>query len=197
MAADSNAADASRTHAPPLLEPVVHSVSPRLPVPEVAEILRSLPGRRYALLDAARGPRVLRCLQTDERSQTLYEGAPAEDLADVAPYLVELDERSLVLDHWIANGWGDSWGMLLTADVMFQDLRRHLRHFLRVQLEGGSIVFFRFYDPRVMRIFLPTCDAQQLGELFGPVRAFLMEGEERGQALVFGRRREWERGVES
>jgi len=38
-------------------------------------------------------------------------------------------------------------------------------------------LFFRFYDPRVMRGYLPTCSPKQLAEFFGPVDFYIAEGE--------------------
>ena len=46
-------------------------------------------------------------------------------------------------------------------------------------------MYFRFYDPRVLRIFLPTCDAAQLKEFFGPVAHFICEDEDPAFGLVF------------
>ena len=38
--------------------------------------------------------------------------------------------------------------------------------------------YFRFYDPGVLRVFLPTATPKQRSELFNDVTAFFMEGEE-------------------
>jgi hypothetical protein len=39
-------------------------------------------------------------------------------------------------------------------------MARRRRRFLRVKDEDGLV--FRFYDPRVMRVYLPTCAAGEL-----------------------------------
>lgn len=58
-----------------------------------------------------------------------------------------------------------------------------------VQLENdGRKVYFRYYDPNILRIFLPTCDPEQSAVFFGPVRAFTAEDPEQGQTLLFTRR---------
>lgn len=44
-------------------------------------------------------------------------------------------------------------------------------------------MIFRFYDPRVMRKFLPTCDAEQLKVFFGNVDTYFVEAEE-GEILL-------------
>jgi len=66
-------------------------------------------------------------------------------------------------------------------------LRDHFRDFHKVELPDQRIVIFRYYDPRVLRIFLPVCNQSELRQFFGPVQTFLVEGEsaETGQRFVF------------
>jgi hypothetical protein len=42
---------------------------------------------------------------------------------------------------------------------------------------------FRFYDPRVITKFLPTCNAEELQTFFGKVDTFFAETED-GEKLV-------------
>ena len=90
--------------------------------------------------------------------------------------LVELGEPGEdELARWIASsGWERDWAVFIVTGQTFRGLRRHLRKLEMVQLEGGSKVLFRHYDPRVLRAFLPTCDAKQLEVMFGPVLSFLL-----------------------
>lgn len=141
-------------------------------------------GPLFAILDAAREPEVLDGIEgCDAEHASLYEGEPAEDLAEVAPYLVRLPAGSAFLSAIVSKGWGRSWGIFLTCDRPFEDVRRHLRHFLKAEFEGQGVVLFRFYDPRVLRVFLPTCTPAQAKEVFGPVSSFLAEGR-RGETLL-------------
>src|SRR5215831_5589603 len=137
---------------------------------DLREILSPQPGEHlYALLDAARDDRVLELLrESKERYQSLYEGQQGEDLANFAPYLVELPQGSPLLDSLINEGWGKSWGVYLTSAKSFEEVRRHFRRFLLVRAEDGRELYFRFYDPRVLQVFLLTCDTQQLKEFCGP-----------------------------
>ena len=48
-----------------------------------------------------------------------------------------------------------------------------------------SEMYFRFYDPRVLSVFLPTCSPPQVRQLFGPVSAFFVESEDRDVVLRF------------
>lgn len=133
----------------------------------------------FAVLDAARDRRVLKFLQsTDQEYESLYEGPDGEALAEVAPYLLNLPRDSEWLGRLVQEGWGNSWGIFLTSRLSFNETRRHLRKFLKVQEEAtGRQLYFRFYDPRVLRSFLPTCTPEQRAEFHGPLRSFLLEGE--------------------
>ena len=54
-------------------------------------------------------------------------------------------------------------------------MRRHLGRFIQVEDPGGRSFFFRFYDPSVLPVILPTCTQEELSFLFGPVESFLLE----------------------
>lgn len=132
----------------------------------------------FAILDAARDIRILALLLHHKAEcESLYEGVEGAQLAQVAPYLVKLAPDSSLLEPLVKEGWGKSWGVYLTCASDFHEIRRHLRHFLQVKLPDGEQVYFRFYDPRVMRIFLPTCVAAEATQFFGPIKRYVMEGE--------------------
>ena len=59
--------------------------------------------------------------------------------------------------------------MYLASPEPLEGLRRHFRDLLMMKLPDQKQVYFRFYDPRVLRLFLPTCTAQEIGLIFGPV----------------------------
>jgi len=133
----------------------------------------------YAVLDAARDIKILALLfKSNEEYQSLYEGPQGAKLAQVAPYLVRLKKDSLLLEKLVRDGWGESWGVYLTCASEFNEVRRHLRHFLEVMLPEGEQVYFRFYDPRVLRVYLPTCNFEEINYFFGPIKNYLMEDEE-------------------
>lgn len=154
----------------------------------VLELLRSQKEPLFAILDAARDPLILaRLLNCQEKYQSLYEGPEADKLMAVAPYLVALPADSVFLSQLVHEGWGMSWGVYLTCEKPFEEVRKHLRHFLTVELEGEKKkVLFRFYDPRVLRVFLPTCTLGELAEFFGPVQGFVVEHAAPKTALCYG-----------
>ena len=165
--------------------------------PEVMErkerALAALRGEKkplFALLDAARDKRVLEVLRGSvEEYQSLYDGVDGEAMAEVAPYLVGLPRDGKLLERLVREGWGESWGVFLTNRGAFKEVRRHFRRILMVDVEEAGArpqrVYFRFYDPRVLRDFLPVCSVQQGPEMFGRCGCFVLEGE-RGEVLRFG-----------
>ena len=142
--------------------------------------------RVFMLLDAARDPVIharLTALGKDVQARSMYQGDLGEHLAHVSPYLLAIageDDPAL----WFATaGLGKSWGVFVTARQSFGDLRRHLRKFNLVRDEAGTPLVFRYYDPRVLRIFLPTCTSEELRRFFGPVESFAAETAD-GQGLA-------------
>jgi len=167
------------------VETLEHEIIEPTPHDRVLEILRSQKEPLYAILDAARDPIVhLRIHECPEQKQSLYEGPEAARLAFVAPYLISLPKRSPFLEQLVREGWGNSWGVYLTSDKSFEEVRKHLRHFLLVQLEGGKHVYFRFYDPRVLGVFLPTCTVEESTRFWGPIKQYLFEGEDLSLLVV-------------
>ena len=63
-------------------------------------------------------------------------------------------------------------------------MRKH-RRFLLVKAEDGEELYFRSYDPRVLRVFVPTCTPEEARTFFGPIRAFLVEANEPETLLTF------------
>ena len=140
----------------------------------------------FLLYDAAKAEvNLYKVLEFNTTSRSLYKGRSEEDLADVAPYLFTFPKRSEFESWYIENGWGNAWGVLVQANEEFEILYKHFRKFLLVKTEDEQELYFRFYDPRVLRIFLPTCDISQLKEFFGPVDYYICEDEDPAFGLLF------------
>ena len=91
----------------------------------------------------------------------------------------------------LEKGWGNHWGIFVVAQgADVRALRQHFRHFTMVRDPDGKNLYFRFYDPRVLRTFLPTCTPDELWEFFGPVTAFAVEGEDPGWLIRFSLRQD-------
>ncbi len=140
----------------------------------------------YALVDAARSESIYpKLMAAKVASVCLHRGKKAEELAWVAPYLVQL-EREDPLTRWLLeSGWGKSRCIFILSSASLQELKRHFRTFLKVYDEDGKAYFFRFYDPRVMRVYLPTCNKKELETFYGPVSSYCLEGQDQNQLVEY------------
>jgi hypothetical protein len=127
-------------------------------------------------------------LEGGAQYESLFEGSSKAELTLFAPYLVSLPPQSKLLEKLVSKGWGKSWGIYLTCNLPFCEVRRHFRHFLMVNTPDGEQMYFRFYDPRVLRLFLPACSEQEIGYFFGPVSRFVTEDKKPETLLEFVRR---------
>lgn len=137
----------------------------------------------WAVLDGARDARIHAALR-DSRLEfrCLYSGKLHPALEAAAPQLVELLPGHRFTERLVDEGFGRAWGVFLRIEDP-ANLRHHLRKFLKVRDEEGRRLLFRWYDPRVLRVYLPTCTADELRQVFGPIDAWLAE-DEAGDGLV-------------
>ncbi|MEM7684363.1 MAG: DUF4123 domain-containing protein [Pseudomonadota bacterium] len=97
---------------------------------------------------------------------SLFEGKAAKELADTAPYLIDvsLPGQEEEADHAIpvfhrdffGQHWGRSTGVFLRSPAPMELVRKHLRRFTRIVLPNGNWAYFRFFDPRVATSYFPA-----------------------------------------
>ena len=160
---------------------------PKITGEKLRQAIPLQPGERlYGVVDGAQDLELAyeaKCLFGQEIT-SLFAGDMAAAAADVAPYLVPIDPASGYLENW-AQRWGKNAGILLTTTAEPARLHAHLREIFVVQDEQGQPFFFRYYDPRVLRAYLPTCNAHELAAFFDQVSAYLTENEESSALLSF------------
>lgn len=141
---------------------------------------------QYVVVDASRGPRVLEVIrESAETYRSLYEGPKGDALAEVAPHLVQLSPGSRLLTRLVQEGWGHRWGVYLSHPGSFKEARDHLRRFLRVENdETRRPMYFRFYDPAVLRTFLAACAPLERADFFREISGFWAEGND-AEVLAF------------
>ena len=140
----------------------------------------------WMILDGARTVDVFRfLLDCHLEYACLYSGPLTPDLEMAAPYLVQLDHGYRDTHRLIRQAWGNGWGVFLRSDTSLKKLRRHLREFLVVRDTKGTRMVFRYYDPRVLRVYLPTCEVGELRTVFGPIDCFWTEGQSPEKMLEF------------
>ena len=128
----------------------------------------------YMVLDGARDRRIYSDLMNSHLIYScLYSGDLAYEIEVAAPHLVQLEYEDKSTRSLIQRAWGNSWGIYLKSDARMERLRRHLRTFLTVKSWRGEKLLFRYYDPRIWRVYLPTCTTSELQTVFGPGQALL------------------------
>jgi hypothetical protein len=139
----------------------------------------------YLILDAARSKETFEFVQFFWKdAMSLYQGNAASEMAEFAPYILPLDGSERIL-KFLKCGWGRSWGIMFQALDTIDEVRKHFRRFVVVQMPNGSNAFFRFYDPRVLRDFLPACSAEEKRDFFGPVMYFAVESASDSECILF------------
>ncbi len=143
---------------------------------------------RYAVIDAAATSRddciYNRLSHPDIRKQILFTGEHAVSADHIAPYLIQLDDQADLVNWLMEIGWGNGWGIFLTSREKPEIVLAHARRFFQVRAENGRDIFFRYYDPVILRDFLPLLDTRESLSFFGPVASFIVE-DENGHPLVF------------
>jgi hypothetical protein len=129
------------------------------------------------------GDSILKAMELNKNHDSLYRGRSEEKLYRVAPYVFTCEGQEEFVKWLLESGWGMSWMILFESERMMSDVHRHFRKFLVVKTEEGKELYFRFYDPRVLKIFLPTCDNTQILEFFGPIRNFFVEGDTKDEVI--------------
>lgn len=133
----------------------------------------------FAILDGARDTTIARALSASAvEYESLFSGDLSPSLRAASPFLVKLTPNDPFTERLIDEGWGHAWGVYLAAPSSLSSLRRHLRTFLRVRADSGRKLYFRYYDPRVLRSVLPTCTSEQLRQIFGPITRFDLEASD-------------------
>jgi hypothetical protein len=142
----------------------------------------------YAVLDGASVPELPQLLWEHEPENIcLYRGELEPDMAAVAPYLVKLEYDYPFTKLICEKGWGNHWGIfaITPAEVNIRDMRKHFRRFLMVYSPENKLIYFRYYDPRVLRVYLPTCNAEETKIVFGPISCYITEDEDSSFLLRF------------
>ena len=149
---------------------------------------KDLPGytKVFAIADGAQDKRIYGAVDASRQDRCcLYsvdhrwggQDLPWQ-LLMTGPYLVELDPEEEFTHYLLRNGWDRHWGIFFRSDSGMQRVRRHFRDLLVARDERGKRLMFRYYDPRVLRAYLPTCLPAELRMVFGPVDAYLVPGED-------------------
>jgi Domain of unknown function (DUF4123) len=98
----------------------------------------------------------------------LLRGALPDAAAKAAPYVAELAEASPFTD-WLlgeAPAVHPGWGVLLVSHHALLPVREFCRSLAEVILPEGARRRWRWWDPELLAVVLPSCSASQLDEVF-------------------------------
>ncbi len=149
----------------------------------------------YAILDGSRNKKIYPLLKNSKQKfSCLYEGDLNYELTLAAPYIVRLDKDSEFTRELLIQAWGNSWGIFAVtyAPATLISVRRNCRKSAYVLDENKRKLLFRYYDPRVLRTYLPGCSNDESAKFFGPVSEFLVESKNKKKLHRF---RQTENGV--
>jgi hypothetical protein len=142
----------------------------------------------YAVIDGSAVPQLrTRIARSGCLSACLNRGELAPEVAAASPWLVQLDRDTPLTGWFLREGWGQGWGILALSPADIATMRRHFRSVLVVTLPDGRLVQFRWYDPRVLRAYLPTCTGEEAAIMFGPAQQYFTEGDDSNLLLQFTR----------
>ncbi len=130
----------------------------------------------FAVIDAAQDDTVPgKARDAGLLAQSLYAGERGAELEHVAPHLTTFDLNG-EFSTWLFDHWDGNHGILLQSSASFETLRKHLKRFLVVKNEDGKTYRLRYFDPRVLRAFIPACTGAELKNFFGPVDSYYAAG---------------------
>ncbi|WP_208353557.1 DUF4123 domain-containing protein [Pseudaestuariivita rosea] len=127
--------------------------------PKVAPTLHT-----YAILDAAKVPNLPELLaSSDLEHRCLFKGQAEDDLRDVAPWIVKLEEGNSFTRNLFTQDtknpapwylWDKEPGIYIRSNATLDDLWKHFRKFTRVEDISEKWFYFRFWEPKVIVHYL-------------------------------------------
>lgn len=153
---------------------------------ELEKILFTEQTRVFAVLDGASIPDLrMRLYEMRPPYYCLFRGELTPDIEEVAPYVIDLLPGRPFTEWVLTESFGKHWGIFAHCRHSIKEMRRHCRALVTVYNEQGNPMIFRFYDPRVLRKFLPTCNGEELKTFFGKISNYFAESEDQKSLLNF------------
>lgn len=159
-------------------------------MPSIREIFETrAQGTWMFLLDAAGIDAAVNWLQRIEgiEFECLLLGQEA-DVQALAPYIAVMTDPMRATAA-IEAIWGRDAVVLMHTrlDISLLAAKNHFRKLNIAYLPGGKAVFFRYYDPRVLRMVLPRLESNQLDVVFGAFETFIIPGDGHRLPRLFSR----------
>jgi hypothetical protein len=116
--------------------------------------------RTYLIVDATLRKNVTNTFDLDDVDvpvRCLFKGDAAEEMKEVAPYIVDMtlpegawdDPTKVPVFHknFFEKHWGQNTGIIFRAKASLEEMRTHFRKFTKVPDQSGKLIFFRYWVP--------------------------------------------------
>lgn len=137
-------------------------------------------GKLYGVLDCAIDPSLYEhaVRLEPEWAVCLFERV-VDRVRRASPWLVELSPSDPLSRAWRGAGWDKNWGVLLSSRADMKTVKLRLKRFTQARLpDGAGPVLFRFWDPRVLRVFLPTLEPEDAPDWFTDIDRWIAPSED-------------------
>lgn len=143
----------------------------------------------FGIFDSARNVDFIKNLVPgDVKYRSLFQGTMFEQSSVLSGYLVECKKESPLFRWMTTKAWSKGCCIYLTSMSSFDELFSHFQKFNRVRMENDKVVLFRYYDPEVLRAWLPGCSRIELDTFYGETVATLFtENEDSDFINVYNR----------
>jgi hypothetical protein len=114
--------------------------------------------------------------------ESLFKGTRDEPLIDVAPYIFLINDNGekISSDREISI----QSILVIESNQNLEILASHFREFIYQKINGREC-YFRFWDARVIKKFLPGCSQMQLSLFFRNINSITVRDEDFVHALQF------------
>ncbi len=141
----------------------------------------------YCVLDGASDKTIFPMLKNSKweygclyKKNVHFEGERmVDELAATAPYLLKLDPAKMSVESIIGERLGKNQMIVFESSAPMNEIRDHCSSMLKAMDENGKVISFRFHDPRILRVYLPTCTDEETYIFFGDIDTIWVDGEDK------------------
>jgi Domain of unknown function (DUF4123) len=134
----------------------------------------------YAIIDCAADPSIYPMLKNSGvKRACLYKkgvhfpgDAMTEELKANAPFLLEVEPDSSFFTKLMDLGFNKNWFIITCSDKDYDTVYEHCSDNLLAQTEDNTSLLFRWYDARILGVFLSSCTIDEIKSFFGPLLLF-------------------------
>lgn len=130
----------------------------------------------YAILDAAKVTNLTTMLQTSQLEyRCLFKGHAYEELKEVAPYIVQLEEDNAFTRNLFSHDpekdvpwfmWDKEPGIYIRSRASLEQMQHHFRKFTKVQDENGKWFYFRFWESGDLVALMSVCSRDEVRSFY-------------------------------